>query len=106
MFVQGESVFINEMAPSPHNSGHYTIEACNVSQFTQHIRAICGWPLAPVELLQPAGMINVLGEDIPAVLRVMKHVPRDYYIFMVKEKPKRNEKRENCNLFVKRRKKA
>src|SRR5699024_9568630 len=40
MFVQGEDIFINEMAPRPHNSGHYTIEACQVDQFSQHIRAI------------------------------------------------------------------
>src|SRR5699024_3042871 len=41
MFVTNEDILINELAPRPHNSGHYTIEACNVSQFEQHIRAIC-----------------------------------------------------------------
>src|SRR5690625_445202 len=92
MFVQGEDIFINEMAPRPHNSGHYTIEACNVSQFTQHIRAICGWPLAPVELLQPAGMINVLGEDIPAVLRVMETCPSGYLHLYGKAEPKEKRK--------------
>ena len=45
MFVKKEEIYINEMAPRPHNSGHYTIEACNVSQFKQHILAICGLPL-------------------------------------------------------------
>src|SRR5699024_11784129 len=52
MFVKGEAIYINEMAPRPHNSGHYTIEACNVSQFSQHIRAICGLPLPEVEQLK------------------------------------------------------
>ncbi|GAA0430199.1 5-(carboxyamino)imidazole ribonucleotide synthase [Lentibacillus halophilus] len=63
MFVKDDSVYINEMAPRPHNSGHYTIEACNVSQFQQHIRAVCGLPLMPVRLLNPAVMINLLGEE-------------------------------------------
>ncbi len=45
MFVlENDKIVINELAPRPHNSGHYSIEACNVSQFHQHIRAICGWP--------------------------------------------------------------
>src|SRR5690625_2932640 len=92
MFVQGEDIFINEMAPRPHNSGHYTIEACNVSQFTQHIRAICGWPLAPIELLQPAGMMNVFGEDIPAVLRVMETCPSGYLHLYGKAEPKEKRK--------------
>lgn len=64
MFVTEDGVLINEMAPRPHNSGHYTIEACNISQFTQHIRAICNLPLENVELLQPAVMVNILGEDM------------------------------------------
>jgi len=45
MFVLGNgSIVINELAPRPHNSGHYSIEACNISQFHQHVRAVCGWP--------------------------------------------------------------
>jgi 5-(carboxyamino)imidazole ribonucleotide synthase len=71
MFVKGDDIYLNEMAPRPHNSGHYTIEACNVSQFTQHIRAICGLPLIDIQLLQPATMINVLGEDLSGVLQAM-----------------------------------
>jgi phosphoribosylaminoimidazole carboxylase PurK protein len=56
-------ILINEIAPRVHNSGHYTIEACATSQFTQHIRAITGMPLGSTELLVPAAaMINILGE--------------------------------------------
>ncbi|KAB8129882.1 5-(carboxyamino)imidazole ribonucleotide synthase [Gracilibacillus oryzae] len=64
MFVTGEEILINELAPRPHNSGHYTIEACNVSQFEQHIRAICGLPLAPVFSHGGAVMFNLLGKDV------------------------------------------
>ncbi|WP_407703029.1 5-(carboxyamino)imidazole ribonucleotide synthase [Virgibacillus tibetensis] len=71
LFVQGNNIFLNEMAPRPHNSGHYTIEACTISQFGQHIRAICGLPLTEVKLLQPATMVNVLGEDMDGVLKAL-----------------------------------
>src|SRR5699024_3244399 len=64
MFVTEDGDLINEMAPRPHNSWHYTNEAFNISQFTQHIRAICNLPVENVELLQPAVMVNILGEDM------------------------------------------
>lgn len=75
MFVKDDDIYINEMAPRPHNSGHYTIEACNVSQFSQHIRAICGLPLPGIKQLQEAMMFNVLGEDMPRALAAMTQLP-------------------------------
>jgi len=57
-------VYVNELAPRPHNSGHYSIEACNISQFGQHIRAICNWPLQEIELLKSAIMVNILGQHV------------------------------------------
>ncbi|GFO96750.1 phosphoribosyl aminoimidazole carboxylase, ATPase subunit [groundwater metagenome] len=64
MFLTREGkVLVNEIAPRPHNSGHYTIEACATCQFEQHIRAISGMPLGSTELLSPAVMINLLGEE-------------------------------------------
>jgi len=63
MFLASEDeLYINELAPRPHNSGHYTIEACETSQFEQHIRAVCNWPLGSTKLLKPAVMVNILGE--------------------------------------------
>jgi 5-(carboxyamino)imidazole ribonucleotide synthase len=61
----GQRVLVNELAPRPHNSGHYTIEACVTSQFEQHIRAICGLPLGDTTLRQPAAMKNLLGDIWP-----------------------------------------
>jgi 5-(carboxyamino)imidazole ribonucleotide synthase len=56
-------LLFNELAPRPHNSGHYTIDACVTSQFENHLRAILGWPLGDVGLLRPASvMVNVLGD--------------------------------------------
>jgi len=57
---QGQ-LLVNEIAPRPHNSGHYTIEACVTSQFEQHLRAITGLPLGSTQLLSPAVMLNLLG---------------------------------------------
>lgn len=57
------NLYINEVAPRPHNSGHHTIEACYTSQFEQHIRVITGLPLGSTKLLTPAVMINLLGEE-------------------------------------------
>lgn len=55
-------ILINEISPRPHNSGHYTIEACTTSQFEQHLRAVTGRPLGPTTLLRPAASFNLLGE--------------------------------------------
>ncbi|MFQ3621885.1 MAG: ATP-grasp domain-containing protein, partial [Spirochaetales bacterium] len=57
-----KEILLNEVAPRPHNSGHYTIEACLTSQFEQHLRAICGLPLGEVTQKYPAFMLNLLGE--------------------------------------------
>ncbi|MEM9836341.1 MAG: 5-(carboxyamino)imidazole ribonucleotide synthase [Bacteroidota bacterium] len=57
------SIWINEVAPRPHNSGHHTIEACITSQYQQHLRAILGLPLGDPSLIRPAAMANILGGD-------------------------------------------
>jgi len=58
--VDGQ-LMANEMAPRVHNSGHHTLEACDVSQFEQHIRAVAGWPLREAKTLRPMEMINLVG---------------------------------------------
>ena len=63
MFLVGkDGLLLNEIAPRPHNSGHYTIEACHTSQFAQHLRCVLGLPLGSCEMVVSAAtMINVLG---------------------------------------------
>lgn len=64
MFVTRDGrVLANEMAPRPHNSGHWTIDACATSQFEQLVRAVCGLPLGPVETLAPSRMENLIGDE-------------------------------------------
>ncbi|NLL71077.1 MAG: 5-(carboxyamino)imidazole ribonucleotide synthase [Epulopiscium sp.] len=75
MFVtKAGQVYINEVAPRPHNSGHYTIEGCITSQFEQHIRSICHLPLGDTTLHSPIVMRNLLGaeKEGKAVVKGMK----------------------------------
>jgi 5-(carboxyamino)imidazole ribonucleotide synthase len=62
-------LLINEIAPRPHNSGHYTLDACSVSQFEQQVRIICGMPLGEVRLLSPAVMVNLIGDDAATLMK-------------------------------------
>ncbi len=62
-FVTGrDTLLVNEMAPRPHNSGHYTLDACVTSQFEQQVRALCALPLGNPEQLRAAVMVNLLGD--------------------------------------------
>ncbi len=56
------NLVVNELAPRPHNSGHWTIEGCVTSQFEQHVRTVCGLPLGATEILTPTAMVNLLGD--------------------------------------------
>ena len=64
MFVVDDEIYINELAPRPHNSGHYTMDACLTSQFEQHVRAVCGLPLGDVAQHTPVVMVNILGDHM------------------------------------------
>jgi len=59
-------LIVNEFAPRVHNSGHWTIDACLISQFENHVRAICGWPLGDVARHSDAVMTNLIGADVDA----------------------------------------
>ncbi len=61
-FTTDGELFVNEIAPRPHNSGHLTFDAAITSQFEQQVRAVCGLPLGSTELLRPAAMANLLGD--------------------------------------------
>ena len=56
-------LLVNELAPRPHNSGHYTLDACRTSQFEQHVRAVTGLPLGDTTLTSPVVMVNILGDS-------------------------------------------
>jgi 5-(carboxyamino)imidazole ribonucleotide synthase len=88
MFLgKDRSIIVNEMAPRPHNSGHYTIEACVTSQFENHIRAVADLPLGSTAMVKPyAVMINLLGKSFPqnrreVYIAAMKHPEVHLHIY-------------------------
>ena len=84
---------MNEIAPRPHNSGHYSIEACDYSQFDTHILAVTGQSLPnSIELLKPAVMMNLLGKDLDLLENEFNEHPECTYIFMVSLSVKITEK--------------
>ena len=69
-FVKGDEVYFNEMAPRPHNSGHWTIEGCTTNQFRELVRFLLGEPLQEPQLVAPTVMKNILGQDLEAAERI------------------------------------
>ncbi|PJB70524.1 MAG: 5-(carboxyamino)imidazole ribonucleotide synthase [Alphaproteobacteria bacterium CG_4_9_14_3_um_filter_47_13] len=61
--TKDNQLLANEIAPRPHNSGHWSIDACSVSQFEQHVRTVCGMPVAPPNRHSDAMMVNLIGND-------------------------------------------
>ncbi len=70
VFVKGDAFYFNEMAPRPHNSGHYTIEGCTTNQFRELVRFLIGEPLQEPRLTAPTVMKNILGQDLGTAERI------------------------------------
>lgn len=80
MFVGSDGrLYVNELAPRPHNSGHYSIEVCNFSQFAVHNRAICNWPMPKIDLLSPVVMVNILGQHVDGCRKLVLKKPQWHF---------------------------
>lgn len=80
MFVGPDGrLYVNELAPRPHNSGHYSIEACNFSQFAVHNRAICNWTMPKIDLLSPVVMVNILGQHVDGCRKLVLKKPQWHF---------------------------
>lgn len=99
MFVAGNQILVNEIAPRPHNSGHYSIEACDFSQFDTHILGILGQPLPEVTLHAPAVMLNVLGQHMEKAAQYVAEHPSAHLHLYGKEEAKHNRKMGHVTLF-------
>lgn len=87
-FIKGNTFYFNEMAPRPHNSGHYTIEGCNVSQYSELIKFLSHKPLTEPKLKTPTMMKNILGKDLKNVAKfeeISNHVTHMYHKTEIKE---------------------
>lgn len=101
MFIgQDDQIYINELAPRPHNSGHYSIEACNYSQFAIHNRAICNWPLPKIELLKPVIMVNILGQHVDKVRQQIPQHPNWHYHDYGKAEVRHNRKMGHVTVLT------
>lgn len=96
--TKDKQLLVNEIAPRPHNSGHYTIEATNVSQFDQHILAITGHSLMNIRLMEPALMINILGQHMPLVEEYKSNYPDAIYHVYDKGKATKQRKMGHFTL--------
>ena len=101
MFVlENGEIIVNELAPRPHNSGHYSIEATNISQFHQHIRAICGWPLRQPILWSQAVMVNVLGEHVAPLTSKIAQFPNWSIHLYGKDEAKQKRKMGHVTILT------
>lgn len=97
MFVAGNQILVNEIAPRPHNSGHYSIEACDFSQFDTHILGVLGAPLPAIKLHAPAVMLNVLGQHVEAAENMSQKISAHLHLYG--KEAKHNRKMGHVILF-------
>lgn len=105
--LKNGAVMINEMAPRPHNSGHYTMDCCVTSQFEQHIRSVCGLALGPTDLLaRGAAMANLLGTKTgtfasgEGVRRALAAVPAAHVHWYGKQQTRTGRKMGHINVLA------
>ncbi|WP_436853559.1 5-(carboxyamino)imidazole ribonucleotide synthase [Staphylococcus caeli] len=95
------ALYVNEIAPRPHNSGHYSIEACDYSQFDTHILAITGQQLPKeIELLKPAIMMNLLGKDLDLLENQFSEKPEWHIHIYGKQTRKANRKMGHLTVLT------
>jgi len=101
-FIAGGQLRVNEVAPRPHNSGHYTLDACVTDQFEQQVRALCGLPLGDPRLLSPVVMLNILGDrwhnDGPHWATLLAHPNIKLHLYG-KHTARAGRKMGHCNVL-------
>ena len=88
---KNDNLYLNEIAPRVHNSGHLTINSHNISQFENHVRAICGMEKIKLKKLYDANMINLIGEEIISY-RNKKFKDNEFFFDYLKKEIKENRK--------------
>ena len=99
-FIRGEEIYFNEMAPRPHNSGHYTIEGCTTNQFRELVRYLIGEPLQEPRLVAPTVMKNILGQDLEAARAVAREGRPDTYVHIYGKTESRPKRKMGHITFV------
>lgn len=99
-FVRGGEIYFNEMAPRPHNSGHYTIEGTTTNQFRELARYLAGMPLEEPRLVAPTVMKNILGQDLEAARAVAAEGRQGLYVHLYGKRESRPKRKMGHITFV------
>lgn len=99
-FIKGDAFYFNEMAPRPHNSGHYTIEGCTTNQFRELVRYLVGEPLEEPRLVAPTVMKNILGQDLEAAEKVAEENRDGVYVHLYGKTESRPKRKMGHITFV------
>ena len=97
---RNDNLYVNEIAPRVHNSGHLTINAFNVSQFENHIRAVCGLEQIPLKKISNARMINLLGDQITPYRNMQKLNDNEFFFDYLKKEIKEKRKMGHVTTLV------
>jgi len=97
---RNENLYVNEIAPRVHNSGHLTINAYNISQFENHIRAVCKLEQIPLKKISNAKMINIIGDQI-TIYRNKKINPNEFFFDYLKKEIKHKRKMGHLTTLIK-----
>ncbi|MDC1280313.1 5-(carboxyamino)imidazole ribonucleotide synthase [Pelagibacteraceae bacterium] len=96
---RNDNLYVNEIAPRVHNSGHLTINAYNVSQFENHVRAVCGLNKIPIKKISNAKMVNIIGDQI-AVYRSKKFNSNEFFFDYLKKEIKNKRKMGHLTTII------
>ena len=97
---RNENLYVNEIAPRVHNSGHLTINAFNVSQFENHVRAVCSLEQIPLKKLSNAKMVNLIGDQISGYRNLTQFKENEFFFDYLKKEIKEKRKMGHITTLV------
>ena len=97
---KNDNLYVNEIAPRVHNSGHLTINAYNVSQFENHVRAVCGLEQIPLKKISNAKMINLIGDEISSYRKISKLNDNEFFFDYLKKEIKEKRKMGHLTTLI------
>ena len=97
---RNENLYVNEIAPRVHNSGHLTINAYNISQFENHVRAVCSLEKIPLKKLSNARMINLIGNQIEPYRKNITLNENEFFFDYLKKETKEKRKMGHITTLI------
>ena len=97
---KNDNLYVNEIAPRVHNSGHLTINAYNINQFENHVRAVCGLEKNPIKKISNAKMINLIGDEISSYRKISKLNDNEFFFDYLKKEIKEKRKMGHLTTLI------